>query len=262
MTIHKVILPEAAQVIEATPIALPSRPTMPPEIAAAVCVVMGQITTLSKDERNKFQNYDYVSVDQFYALVGPLMAEAGIFTMLYEKSMDVGERKTTSDRGDTKASVWLSACYDVWIYHKSGAAFGPVERSITVPASGAQSYASAISFVEKYYLRSLFKIPTGDGDEDGAPKRDLPANGRRNDRPNDTHRPAVDDATSSKTFYIGQAEREWAKVTSREGMTKWWNDHKDAMGDIFDGNSDPLYADLKAKYQAHGKTLPATVEAA
>ncbi len=270
MTIHKVILPAVdTEPQAAVVVASPDR-AMPPDIASAVCSVMAKVKPLSKDATNTFQKYDYVSVDQFYGLIGPLMAEAGIFTMLYEKSMVVGERKTTDDRGNTKVSVWLSAIYDVWIYHKSGAAFGPVERSITVPASGAQSYASAISFTEKYYLRSLFKIPTGDGDADGDEKHNLPASGKtsqwsrepkRDDRR--AQEPAEDDAAASKVFYVKSAERDWSDIKSQAGMTKWWNDHKTAMGAIFDGNTDPLYIELTTKYQARGKSLPQVdVEAA
>lgn len=242
----------------------PSRPSMPPEIASAIVSVMAKITPLSKDSTNKFQKYDYVSVDQFYDLVGRLMSEAGIFTLLYEKSMTVGERTTTDDYGKVKTSVWLSAVYDVWVYHKSGAAFGPVERSISVPASGAQSYASAVSFVEKYYLRSLFKIPTGDGDADGEEKRNLPAsNGKRRDWLRDAtgqdyrgDEPERVDAAASKTYYLAQAERQWSTIGAREGMTKWWDEHKAAMNDIFDGKDDPVYVELKTKYAAHGAKLP------
>ena len=255
MTIHKVILPDDAEEVP-TVVTLPKRPAMPPEIATAVVAVMSKITPLSKDSTNKFQKYDYVSVDQFYDLVGRLMSEAGIFTLLYEKSMAVGERTTTDDYGKVKTSIWLSAVYDVWLYHKSGASFGPVERSISVPAAGAQSYASAVSFVEKYYLRSLFKIPTGDGDADGEEKRNLPPTSRRQDA-----WPQEDDASQSKTYYIKSSEREWTALTTRSQMTAWWNGHKDAIADIFDGNGDPLYLELKSKYQARGKELPSEAEA-
>ncbi|MGO9430577.1 hypothetical protein [Rhodoblastus sp.] len=39
-------------------------------------------------------------------------------------------------------------------------------------------------------------------------------------------------------------------------MTAWWTSHKDAMDDVFDGNTDPLYLELKAKFQARGRSLP------
>jgi hypothetical protein len=151
-----------------------ARPKMSPDIAKAILTVMAKIKPLTKDSKNTFQKYSYVSVDQFYDLVGRLMAEADLFVMAFEKTMIVAKQSSTDDRGVTKESVWLSAVYDMYLYHASGAEFGPIERSIKVPASGAQSYASALSFVEKYFLRGLFKIPTGDPDADAEDKRTLP----------------------------------------------------------------------------------------
>jgi hypothetical protein len=171
--------PETGEIIipEKSPIG-----PMPPEIAAAIVNVMGKIRRLGKEGQNTFQRYQFTSVDQFYEAVGPLMAESGIFTMVYESVMDISERKTTTDRGETKMSVWLSAIYDVYIYHETGKFYGPIARSTQVTASGAQSYASAMSFVEKYFLRSLFKIPTGDKDAEEDQKHELP-HGRSAPRP-------------------------------------------------------------------------------
>lgn len=161
------------QTIALTPSALP---TMPPEIAKAIVSVMAKIKPLSKDMENKFQKYNYVSVDQFFDAVGRLMADAGIFVMAFENTIDISKQSTTDDYGKTKESVWMSAVYDLYIYHSTGSSYGPIKRSMRVSASGAQSYASAMSFVEKYFLRSLFKIPTGDMDEDGQTKENLPVN--------------------------------------------------------------------------------------
>ena len=149
-----------------------ARPIMPPEIAKAVVAVMGKIKPLAKEGNNTFQRYRFTSVDQFFEAVGPLMSEAGIFTVLFEGPMQIVTRESTDDRGNTKSSVWLVAQYDVWIYHESGASYGPLARSIQVLASGPQSYASAQSFIEKYFLRSLFKIPTGDDDDADAQRKE------------------------------------------------------------------------------------------
>lgn len=148
---------------------------MPTEIATSIVAVMGEIKPLTKDGENKFQKYNYVSVDQFYDLVGGLMSKHGIFIVPFEASVEVSSRSTTDDRGVTKESTWLFAVYDIFVYHKAGVKFGPVRRSIQVPAAGAQSFASAQSFVEKYFLRALFKIPTGEPDSDASAKEFLPA---------------------------------------------------------------------------------------
>jgi ERF superfamily len=177
---------EMAAIVEPT-VAHGRLSPMPPEIAKAVVTVMGQIKRLAKEGTNSFQRYQYTSVDQFFEAVGPLMAEACIFTLLLESTMDVEKRETTNDRGETKSAVWLLATYDIYLFHASGSSCGPIQRSIQVPASGAQSYASAMSFVEKYFLRSLFKIPTGDADADSEDKHSLPARSNRSAPPKTSH---------------------------------------------------------------------------
>jgi len=93
-----------------------------------------------------------------------------------ETSTAVEVREVFNDRGEVKKSAWLLATYDIWLYHISGVSFGPLHRAIQVSATGAQSFASAQSFVEKYFLRNLFKVPTGDVDEvDASDKGDLPS---------------------------------------------------------------------------------------
>lgn len=148
---------------------------MPPEIAKAVVKVMGEVKKLGKDTRNPHGGYNYVSVDQFFDQIGQLMHAAGIFVVVNESESETAIRET----GNGRSSAWLTCAYDIFIYHESGAAYGPVKRSIQVSASGPQSYGSAISFVEKYFLRSLFKIPTGEQDADQDAQEGLPARARK-----------------------------------------------------------------------------------
>jgi hypothetical protein len=143
---------------------------MPVEIIKAILAVTLKVKTLGKDGNNEFAGYRYTSVDKFYEALGPLMAEQGLIDTVDEVSAVVQER------GDVKKSVWLIAEYEFRLFHESGASYGPLRRAIQVPATGPQSFASAQSFVEKYFLRTLFKVPTGDVDEvDASAKQDLPA---------------------------------------------------------------------------------------
>ncbi len=179
---------EETAIVEEIPNLRPSPSPMPPEVAKGIIKVMAGVKLLGKDATNPFQRYKYTSVDQFYEAIGPLMADAGIFTLLMENSIDISKQETTNDRGETKSSMWMSVSYDIYIYHETGVSFGPVQRSIRVLANGAQAYAAATSFVEKYYLRQLFKIPTGEADAnvdlDMQDKHILPASdGRRQPPP-------------------------------------------------------------------------------
>ena len=58
--------------------------TMPKSVAARVVAVTRNIKKLFRDERNKFAEYNYVSIDSFYEALGPLMADAGIFVIADE----------------------------------------------------------------------------------------------------------------------------------------------------------------------------------
>ncbi len=151
------------------------RPVMPPEIAKAVIAIKKQIKSLGKDSENKFARFKYVSVDKFYEVIGPLMATNGLFTIVDEVSCAVEKRETQSDQGQIKASVWLTAQYDLTLFHESGAQYGPIHRAITVAATGPQAFGSGMSYVEKYFLRSLFKIPTGEEDADAEQQEGVPA---------------------------------------------------------------------------------------
>lgn len=126
---------------------------MPAEIAGAVNDVCAKVKMAVKEHVNKHGGYKYVSVDKFYEDMGPLMAEAGLFLVMNEAAAE----------SDGK---WLTLTFHIYLYHKSGAAFGPVVRSQGVLANGPQAYAAAQSFAEKYFIRQLFKVPTGEDDTD------------------------------------------------------------------------------------------------
>jgi|HubBroStandDraft_1064217.scaffolds.fasta_scaffold21533_4 hypothetical protein len=151
-----------------------ARIKMPPEIAKAILVVAKQIKQLGKDETNAFAKFQYVSVDKFYAVVGPMMAEAGLFTLVEEASAQTDLRETQIDNGQVKKSVWLTANYEITVFHETGVQYGPIHRMITVPATGPQAFGSGMSYVEKYFLRGLFKIPTGEEDADGEEQTGVP----------------------------------------------------------------------------------------
>jgi hypothetical protein len=141
---------------------------MPPEIAAAIIKIEGQIERLGNDEKNAHAQYSYVSIDKFYEVVGPLMAEAGLALLINETSSDI--RAGDSGKG------WLFVQYELVFMHVSGVTAPPLRRSCALPISGPQAYGAAQSYIEKQFLRQMFKIPTGDRDaDDTAQNEDAPA---------------------------------------------------------------------------------------
>lgn len=136
-----------------------------PEIAKAIVAVMQQVRQLGKEDRNKFQNYDFVSIDKFLAYTGPLCAAAGLFILQEEETFEVEVKQSTDDKGQVKTAAWLTVKYAFTFCHSSGDTYGPLHRSVMVPANGAQAFGSAQSYALKQFLRAQFQIPTGDEDD-------------------------------------------------------------------------------------------------
>ena len=231
----------------AIPVVLP----MPPEIAVAVLDVMSKVKALEKDASTTGgSKFKYTSVDQFFELLGPLMATAGIFTVLHELNAVIDQRTTTFDNGGSKTSTWMTTEYAIWIYHKTGTAYGPVMRKIQVVASGPQSYGMGPSYVEKYFLRSLFKVPTGDEDADNHPKSGLP------DTRKDTREDDRLEAEKRALAFTETCKAEWAKFRSQEELATWWKPAIERMNAVFQGKGDPLYENFKKQFAEAGAKLP------
>lgn len=141
---------------------------MPASIAASIIRVMAQIKQLGTDERNEHGKYRYVSVDKFYSMIGPMMAEAGIALLIDETDSEVKEGKS--------GNPWLFAHYALAFMHEDGSISAPMRRSLAMPINGPQTYGAAQSYIEKQFLRQVFKIPTGEHDADEtAQGDDVPA---------------------------------------------------------------------------------------
>jgi len=146
---------------------------MPGSIAQAIIAVKKQVRQIGTDERNEHGKYPYVSVDRFYERIGPMMAGAGIALLIDETDSEVKEGKS--------GAPWLFAHYALAFMHEDGSVSDPMRRSIAMPINGPQTYGAAQSYIEKQFLRQIFKIPTGerDADEvaqgDDAPARRAPS---------------------------------------------------------------------------------------
>jgi ERF superfamily len=158
---------------------------IPAEVAAALVKVMTGVKKLAKEDTNKFQRYDFVSVDKFLEATCPLCADAGLVILQEEENVDISTKETMDDSGKIKTSAWLTVRYGFILAHASGASYGPLHRSVMVPANGAQAFGSAQSYALKQFMRALFQIPTGDKDDaDNHQAEPLPSNQARPQRPN------------------------------------------------------------------------------
>lgn len=131
-----------------------------PDVFAAVAAGMSEIKRIAKDSRNSEQKYDFASVDDFMAMVGPICAKNGLVTVMDETSVEPFEKP-----GKFGTTHWARFTYLVTTYHVSGSHLPPVTRRVEVIRNGPQAYGSAQSYALKQYYRQLFVIPTGDGDD-------------------------------------------------------------------------------------------------
>jgi len=228
---------------------------MPAEIAKAIMQVKAQVKQLGADERNEHARYNYVSVDKFYAIIGPMMAEAGLALLINEAESEV--------RPSDKGTPWLFARYELTFLHESGAmSVLPMSRSLAMPINGPQTYGAAQSYIEKQFLRQVFKVPTGEKDADeteqgqsapvGRPQERIQTNGatRAVAAPLPPARPAHVNGATLPAHPEESAEATFAKQRVRMLIDKYDRriktaPHKDALALTLDDGRDDL-AEIEA----------------
>jgi hypothetical protein len=186
---------------ETTPIVSAASPAvvkMPAKVAAAVVQVARGIKAVAKNGTNEHGKYMFASVDDFYDAVGPLMAEAGLFTFADMTRSEIFETETTDNYGKVKRNSYLGIAFDICLVHESGEMSMPVKREVTVISAGPQAYASAESFITKYFIRNLFKVPTGDYDADNDDKAAVPPAAPKAARPAATKQADTEQRQQSK----------------------------------------------------------------
>lgn len=162
----------------------PKTAPLPGSIVKAIAAVMLGMTAVKKSQHNKHGNYNYSSADDIYAALSLKMAEAGLIALCLEDGepeIKIVEKDGTDKDGKafTTRKQWLKVNYkfvlatetDTWT--DDGA-----RRSLFIEILGPQTFQAAQSYAEKSWLRSLFKIATGDMDLDGLPQEDEEGEGR------------------------------------------------------------------------------------
>lgn len=127
--------------------------------AVAACVP--EVRTIGKSNRNKFDGYDFASIDKFLALVGPICGRHGLFPFINLTQTELYENQNSKGG----KSIWCRFWYEVTLYHSSGQKLPETKVMVAVPMNGAQSSGSAQSYALKQYFRSVLMIPTGDKDD-------------------------------------------------------------------------------------------------
>lgn len=159
---------ESAQIIEYPSVApvAPITP-IPASIVHAIAAVMSTMEAVKKSNKNLHGGYNYSSTDDIYAAITKKMGELRFIVLGLEESAP--EIKTITSK-DGKPMQWMRACHLFVLATEKDTWTDPrCRRTVTLPVTGPQSHQAAQSFNEKAFLRSLFKIPTGDMDLDSMP---------------------------------------------------------------------------------------------
>ena len=130
-------------------------------IFQAIAAAVAEVKILGKTDRNKFDGYDFVSIDKFLTLVNPINAAHGLFPSVSQTNVEMYEN--TNSKGGK--STWARFYYDISLHHTNGETFGPVAMMVAVPMNGAQASGSAQSYALKQFFRATYMIPTGDKDD-------------------------------------------------------------------------------------------------
>ena len=126
-------------------------------IGAAICAAMGDIKTISKDERNEHSAYDFASIDKFLEMANPICAKNGLFSTV--------EMKNVETFNSRKGTLWGKFQFEIALHHKDGDQMPPVNIVVMSPITGPQTSGAVQSYALKQFLRGQFLIPTGDKDD-------------------------------------------------------------------------------------------------
>jgi len=139
---------------------------IPSSIVQAICQVQATLGAVSKSNKNQHGGYQFASTDDIYAALTRKMGEVGLAIISLE---DLCEVKRVEKDG--KVSQWaqlefsfvLATADATWTDKRA-------RRTLYIQITGPQTFQAAQSYAEKAFLRSLFKIPTGDMDLDSMPQ--------------------------------------------------------------------------------------------
>lgn len=131
-------------------------------IATAIALVMAEIGVVGEGGENKFQNYKYMSYKDMFRKLTPLMGKHGIAVIPTEKSKNLFDNDAV-----------VMGTYQFTIVHKSGEVW-PFQPEWTGVSRARDSKGGfddkalnkCATAAQKYFLKALFQIPSGEDDED------------------------------------------------------------------------------------------------
>lgn len=144
---------------------------IPASIVKAICTIKCSLDAVPKTQRNSHGGYMFSSTDDIYAAVARKMGQVGLVVIALEDNCEIKRFDKPGKDGVVQTVQWAHLEYsfvlatedDTWTDRRA-------KRTLYIQVTGPQTFQAATSFAEKAYLRSLFKLPSGDMDLDAMPQ--------------------------------------------------------------------------------------------
>lgn len=145
----------------------PTVAPIPKPINEAVCKVQCNIHgAIKKSQRNLHGGYNFASTDDIYAGTMKIMGEVGLSVLCLEDKCEIVRIEK-----DGKIVQWANMVFS-FVLAAGGETWADprLRRTLYIQVTGPQTFQAAQSYAEKAFLRSLFKLATGDMDLDAMPQ--------------------------------------------------------------------------------------------
>jgi hypothetical protein len=201
---------------------------MKPETIKAIIATREQVGSLGKSAMNPHGRYKYVSIDTYYEKVATTAAKNGLSWIASETAFEV-----MADVGKTGV---IKATYEVALMHSSGD-YTPRFSTLTIihPIQGAQTVGSAMSYLDKVFMRQLFSVATGEKDSDADETNPADIIGIGTDTPK---KPAATEEEVERTEKSLITAAEMAKT--EEDLKQCWSDNYSGRNYLKEHNPEAL----------------------
>lgn len=130
-------------------------------LVAAIAGVMADLEAVKKGGENTFHHYKYARMQDVLQMLTPLMGKHEIVVFQYEH-----------DRNMFDDGKVIAITYNFVVAHKSGEQWPPIPQTGMSPCRTSKgtfddkAFAKAHTSARKYFLLSLFQVPTEDDGDD------------------------------------------------------------------------------------------------
>ena len=131
------------------------------EIFEALLRIKKEIGVMAKDEKNQYGGWKYAGIDQYYEKVAPIALANGIHWVV---NLDNYQRIRSLD--GEKEVYLIDVSVDLY-YSDGTVIIGYQHFPMESPLMGAHTTGSVVSYADKVFMRSVFKIASGEGDAEG-----------------------------------------------------------------------------------------------